>query len=212
MHEPLYPRMSLQYAGPRSLPALLLSAVGEERRDHVIARLSRQDRLVFAIGLVAEFILDGALRIRGDHVEVLDGAAIERLAAPCGRSVRATLSRNLTIDEALAEIEGPARTVAWTALQRERAAHRYLLRGWVLDPDATFYWHHMLASAHQNPDTINDRAAALWTILAESGLHRDQLRTPGLQPLSACPDALHALLLPRHQRHRRTRFRRHQHH
>ncbi|WP_037305740.1 hypothetical protein [Amycolatopsis orientalis] len=167
---------------------------------------------MFARGLVAEFFLAGALEIRDHHVDVVDESAIELLAAPCGSAVRATLARDLPVEDMLAALEGPAYTVAWTALQGKDAARKSRVRGWVLThPEVTFLWRRVLASAHQAPDTTNDRAAALWTILAEAGLHRDQLRTPGLQPRSACPDALCGLLLPQRERHRRTPSRRHLH-
>lgn len=202
----------LAYEGPTSLPALVLSAVGEDRRDHVFARQSHRDRFAVAVALVAELVLEGALTIRGERLDVADGAAVARLAEPCGLAVRATLSRDLPVDDMLAELEGSAYTVAWTALQRNRAARKSRIRGWILtDPEYTFLWHRMLASAHQVPDTSNDRAAVLWTILAEAGLHRDQLRAPGLQPRSACPDALCGLLLPKRERRRRAPSRRHLH-
>ncbi|WP_410585383.1 hypothetical protein [Amycolatopsis sp. lyj-108] len=202
----------LAYPGPTFLPALVLSAVGEDRRDHVFTRQSHRDRFAVAIALVAELFLEGALTIRGGRLNVADGAAVARLAEPCGLAVRATLSRDLPVDDMLAELQGPAYTVAWTALQRQRAARRSRIRGWVLtDPEYTFLWHRMLASAHQDPDTdtANDRAAVLWTILAQAGLHRDQLRAPGLQPRSTCPEALRGLLLPDRERHQRAPSRRH---
>ncbi len=176
----------------------------------MFTRQSHRDRFAVAVALVAELFLEGALTIRGERLVVADGAAVVRLAEPCGFAVRATLSRDLPVDDMLAELQGPAYTVAWTALQRQRAARRSRIRGWVLtDPEYTFLWHRMLASAHQDPDTANDRAAALWTILAEAGLHRDQLRAPSLQPRSACPDALCGLLLPDRERHQRAPTRRH---
>ncbi len=209
MHQPPYSATAWPYVGPTFLPVLVLSAVGEERRDHVIVRQSRRDRSAIAVGLTAECILRGALELRGERVKVLDGTTIEWLAAPCGLAVRAILTKQLLVDETLAELEGPAYTVAWTALQRDDSARRSLLRGWTLtDPQATFLWRHMLASAHLEQDTTNDRAAVLWTILAEAGLHRDQLRSRGLQPRSACPDALIGLLLRGNAHHRRTSSRR----
>ncbi|AUI58992.1 hypothetical protein B1H26_21810 [Amycolatopsis sp. BJA-103] len=148
-----------------------------------------------ARGLLAELILSGAVSVRGGRVDILDSVTVEELAAPCGRAVLTILSRDLTVDDILAEIESPAHRVAWTALQRKRAARKSLFRGWKLtDPEFTFFWSRMLASAHQNRDTVDDRPAALWTILDQAGLHRDQLHSPGLQPRSACPDSLSGLL------------------
>lgn len=211
MHSQPQPTATLDYQGPASLPVLVLSAVEEDLRDHVVSRQPHRDRSVFARGLVAELVLAGALEIRDHHVDVVDGPAIESLAAPCGVAVRATLARDLPVKDLFAALEGPAYTVAWTALQGVRAARKSRIRGWVLtNPEVTFWWHRMLASAHQDPDTTNDRAAVLWTILAEAGLHRDQLRVPALQPRSACPDALCGLLLPSHER-RRARVLRHLH-
>lgn len=205
MPKPPHPTTTLDYEGPTFLPVLVLSATEDELRDHVIPRQFHRDRSAVALGLVAEFILCGAASVRGGRVEVLDGHTVEWLAAPCGRAIRAALSRDLTVDDMLAEIEGPAYRVAWTALQRKRAARKSLLRGWVLtDPQITLAWSHMLASAHQNRAAKDGRAAALWTILDQAGLHREQLRSQGLQPRSACPDSLNGLLLRGEAPHRRT--------
>ncbi|RSN60603.1 hypothetical protein DMH01_14990 [Amycolatopsis sp. WAC 04182] len=190
----------------------MLSAVGEDRRDHVFTRQVHRDRRAIAVALAADLFLERAVTIQGGRLAVADGQAVARLAEPCGLAVRATLSRVLPIDDMLAELEGPAYTVAWTALQRANSARKVLFRGWAMDPEATFLWHRMLASAHQDGDTADPRAAVLWMILSEAGLHRDQLRSPSLQPRSACLDGLGGLLLPRHEHRRRTPFRQRQHH
>lgn len=202
----------LAYEGPTSLPALVLSAVGEDRRDHVFTRQSHRDRHAIAVALAADLVLERAVTIRGGRLTVADGAAVARLAGPCGLAVRATLSRDLPVEDMLAALEGPAYTVAWTALQRANSARKGLFRGWTMDPEATFLWHRMLASAHQDRDAADSRAAVLWMILSEAGLHRDQLRSPSLQPRSACPDTLRGLLLTTHEHHRRTPFRQRQQH
>ncbi|WP_125783421.1 hypothetical protein [Amycolatopsis sp. WAC 01375] len=194
---------------PTFLPALVLSATEEDHRDHVVPRQSHRDRSAVARGLLAELVLAGAVSVRSGRVEVLDGTAVEYLAAPCGRAILATLSRNLGVEDMLAEIEGPAYTVAWTAVQRGRAARKGLFRGWVLtDPKFTFLWHRVLTLAHQNCVPEDGRAAALWTILADAGLHRDQLDKPEMQPRSACPESLAGLLLRGDAPHRRTSSRR----
>ncbi|MGY6658660.1 hypothetical protein ACXIZN_41530 [Amycolatopsis sp. TRM77291] len=201
----------LNYEGPKSLPALVLSAVGEDRRDHVFTRQSHRDRRAVAVALVAELVLECAVKIRGDRLDVADGVEVARQAEPCGLAVRATLSRDLPVGDMLAELERPAYTVAWTALQRVNLARKSLIRGWVMDPEATFLWHCMLASAHQDRDPEASRAAVLWLLLTEAGLHSDQLSSPGLQPRSGCPDALRGLLR-KHEHHRRIPFRQRQHH
>ncbi|OXM43149.1 hypothetical protein CFP75_39810 [Amycolatopsis alba DSM 44262] len=200
-------------ARPTFLPALVLSATEEYHRDHVVPRQIHRDRSAVARGLVAELVLGGAVSVRSGRVEVLDPAAVECLAAPCGRAILATLSRDLGVEDMLAAIEGPAYTVAWTAVQRGHAARKGLFRGWVLkSPEFTFFWHRMLAAAHQGGTPDDGRAAALWTILDEAGLHRDQLDKPGLQPRSPCPESLTGLLLrgdaPHHRASSRRRLRR----
>ncbi|MFC9249940.1 hypothetical protein [Amycolatopsis thailandensis] len=193
---------------PTFLPALVLSAAVEDHRDHVIPRQSQRDRSAVALGLVSELVLAGAVRVRDGRVEVLDGRTVEWLAAPCGRAILATLSRNLDVEGMLAAIEGPAYTVAWTAVQRGRGARKGLF-GWVLtDPEFTFLWHRVLTVAHQTGVPEDGRAEALWTILAEAGLHRDQLDMPALQPRGACPDSLTGLLLRGDAPHRRSSSRR----
>ncbi|UUV32242.1 hypothetical protein NQK81_01970 [Amycolatopsis roodepoortensis] len=176
---------------------LVLSATEDEHRDHVIPRQFHRDRSAVAVGLVAEFILRDAATISGGRVRVLNGTAIEWLAEPCGRAIRAILSRELTVGDLLAEIEGPAYTVAWSVLKRERVARRSLLRRWVLtDPDLMIEWRHVLASAHLGRSTDNARAAALWAILDGAGVHRDQLQASGLQPRHPCPEVIRPLLRP----------------
>ncbi|SDU67260.1 hypothetical protein [Amycolatopsis keratiniphila] len=182
---------------PAFLPVLVLSAAEDEHRDHVIPRQFHRDRYAVAVGLVAEFILRGAATISGERVRILNGTEIEWLAAPCGRAIRAILSRELTVGDMLAEIEGPAYTVAWSVLKRDRVARRSLLRRWVLtDPDLMIEWRHVLASAHLGLSTDTARAAALWAILDGAGVHRDQLQASGLQPRDACPDVILPLLRP----------------
>ncbi|OXM50316.1 hypothetical protein CFP71_28210 [Amycolatopsis thailandensis] len=181
---------------PTFLPALVLSAAVEDHRDHVVPRQSHRGRAAVAHGLAAELVLAGAVSVRDGRVEVLDGKTVESLAAPCGRAILATLSRNLDVEDMLAAIVGPAYTVAWTAVQRGRGARKGLFGGWVLtDPQFTFLWHRVLTHAHQTGVPEDGRAEALWTILAEAGLHRDQLNMPALQPRGACPDSLTGLLL-----------------
>ncbi|KFZ80804.1 hypothetical protein ED92_10725 [Amycolatopsis sp. MJM2582] len=178
----------------------------------MLTRQSHRDRHALAVALVADLVLERAVKILGGRLAVADGAAVTRLAGPCGLAVRTTLTRDLAIGDMLAALEGPAYTVAWTALQRANSARKGLFRGWTMDPEASFLWHRMLASAHQDRDSADPRAAVLWMILSEAGLHRDQLRSPSLQPRSGCPDALRGLLLTSHEHHRRTPLRQRQHH
>ncbi|MFK0249617.1 hypothetical protein ACIQUM_33375 [Amycolatopsis azurea] len=197
MHYTPHSTMTSDSGGSAFLPVLVLSATEEEHRDHVIPRQFHRDRSAVAVGLVAELIFHGAATTSGERVKVLNGTAIEWLAAPCGRAIRTALSRDLTVGDMLAEIESPAYRVAWTVLKRQRAARKSLLRKWVLTkPELTFAWRHMLTSAHQGHSTDDVRAAALWAILDSAGVHRDQLQASGLQPRYACPDVIFPLLQP----------------